>query len=195
MEEESEVESDEEDMDAESTRKLDEKLRKDLNVLREEKSVNLKEKNVLEMELKTLRKTREDQDKKQKDIESRLEETEKANSQFEREKMRKLNEIQLHIMLRLDQIKNLEDTQRGGTFSVKDLDKNLPPTKCTIMNNISDCVLFTKRQLKTLANRETELKDEYTKIYNRIDRLTQEYREKNAKVIQESKFKKKNDEK
>lgn len=96
-------------MDAESTRKLDEKLRKDLNLLREEKAVNLKEKSVLEMELKTLRKTREDQDKKQREIQERLEETEMANIQFEREKMKKLNEIELHIMLRLDQLKNLEE--------------------------------------------------------------------------------------
>lgn len=84
-------------------------MRKNLNDLREQKAINLKDKNVLEQDLKGLRKQREDQDKKQREIQDKLEETEQANLQFEREKMKKLNEIELHIMLRLDQIRNLDD--------------------------------------------------------------------------------------
>lgn len=157
LEEDSEEDS-EEDEDVESSRKLDDKLRKDLNLLREEKALNLKEKVVLELELKTLRKKREEQDKQQRDIQERLEETEKANALFEKEKMKRLNEIQLHIMLRVDQVKNLE--VEGAKFE----DLNTEKRTGKIMNDLNQCVLFTKKQLKGLANRENELKDEHSKI-------------------------------
>jgi len=121
-EEESEEESDD-DEDAEATKKLEEGLKKNLNDLREQKANNLKDKIVLEQDLKGLRKQREDQDKKQREIQDKLEDTEQANLQFEREKMKKLNEIELHIMLRLDQIKNLDQmidvhgSIQGGSVS------------------------------------------------------------------------------
>lgn len=157
MEEESEEESDD-DEDAENSKKLDESLRKSLNGLREEKALNLKEKSVLEQELKGLRKTREEQDKKQREIQDRLEETELANVQFEREKMKKLNEIELHIMLRLDQVKNLDEIMDANVR--KSMIDGNTLFKGKIMGDIGKCVMFTKEQLKGLSNRENELRDE-----------------------------------
>lgn len=156
IEDESEEEESDDDEEAEGTKKLDDTLRKNLNELREQKANNLKDKQLLEIDLKGLRKQREDQDKKQREIQDKLEETEQDNLQFEREKMKKLNEIELHIMLRLDQIKNLDQmvdvhgSIQGGTVSYKG----------KIMSELARCVMFTKNQLKGLSNRENELKDE-----------------------------------
>lgn len=42
------------------------------------------------------------------------------------------------------------------------------------MGELAKCVMFTKIQLKSLSNRENELRDEYGKIFARIEKLTLE---------------------
>lgn len=116
-----------------------------------------------------LKKKTEDIEKKERVINQAIARTDQEIQEFQREKMKQLNQIIVALMLAQDQLQTIEGN-------------SLPDT-------LDHSVLFTHAELEKLKNRIFELKDEKEDCKNRKKKLMKDQRdeEKNIKLLTKEK--------
>ena len=173
-EEESEDSSDESDEDDDQNLDLcpndcDMNLFEEVVNLREARLDLVDRSNSKKVIINDLKKKQEDVEKKERNISKNIQKTEQEIQEFQRDKMQKLNQILISIILSQDQIQIINE-------------KKLPP-------DLDVDVLFTNAEFEKLRDRIVELKREKESEIFRKDDLEKEMKklEKNCKKHEKKK--------
>lgn len=217
---EEEVEEEEEDEEDENNvvslpqeeYKIDEieKLRDDRITLYDEKEDIMQFINNLEQQRKKL-------EVKEKNIKSELEDTEEEIQDFQKEKMAKLNQLEVSVVLKVKQLQNLEPDynlvekwrqirekeieakqmelqQHEGDASMEDQQKLQQLMEeedwrgYFLPKELKDSILFTRTQLLQLINRKRELDEEQINLDKQFKEYKRDHNQKKKEIKENEKI-------